>query len=218
VLDKTALVRRGQRRALLATLIFAGLRVGEALSLRWRDVDLARGTITVRTAKTDAGVRVVNVLPVLRDELTDYRARLEPAPETLVFGTTKGKPLGATNVRRWILAKAVAHANRKLEECKQEQVPKGLAPHSLRRTFASILFAVGESPPYVMGQMGHTTPNLTLSIYARQMDRRDGAPERLTSLVQGHELVPAGTEAAEATSNGRRGAPSEPVKSGISPE
>jgi integrase len=32
------------------------LRIGEALSLRWRDVDLARGTITVRAAKTDAGV------------------------------------------------------------------------------------------------------------------------------------------------------------------
>jgi integrase len=127
-------------------------------------VDLARGTITVRAAKTDAGVRVVNVLPVLCDELTDYRARLEPAPETLVFGTTNGKPLGATSVRRRILAKAVERADGKLAECKQEHVPTGLTPHSLRRTFASILFALGESPPYVMGQMGHTTPNLTLSI------------------------------------------------------
>jgi hypothetical protein len=71
---------------------------------------------------------------------------------------------GATNVRRRILAKAVGYANSKLVECRQEQLPKGLAPQSLRRTFASILFAVGESPPYVMSQMGHTTPNLTLSV------------------------------------------------------
>jgi integrase len=63
-IDAKARVRRGQRRALLATLVFAGLRIGEALSLRWRDVDLARSTITVRDAKTDAGVRTVNVLPV----------------------------------------------------------------------------------------------------------------------------------------------------------
>ncbi len=69
--DKRAAVCRGQRRALLATLTFAGLRIGEALSLCWRDVDLARGTITVRAAKTHAGVRTVNVLPVLRDELAN---------------------------------------------------------------------------------------------------------------------------------------------------
>jgi integrase len=53
-LDAKARVCRGQRRALLATLTFAGLRIGEALSLCWRDVDLARGTITVRSSKTDA--------------------------------------------------------------------------------------------------------------------------------------------------------------------
>jgi integrase len=67
----------------------------------------------------------------------------------------------------------------------QEQLPK-LTPHDLRRTFASLLFAVGEAPPYVMGQMGHTTANLTLAIYARQMDRRDGEPDRLKALVGGN--------------------------------
>jgi len=69
-----------------------------------------------------------------------------------------------------------------------------------------------------MGQMGHTTPNLTLSIYARQMDRRDGEPERLKALVQGLELVPTGTEAARVPANGTRAVPSEPVNSAISPE
>jgi hypothetical protein len=46
----------------------------------------------------------------------------------------------------------------------------------------SLLFAIGEAPPYVMAQMGHTTPNLTLAIYARQMDRRDGELEHLKAL------------------------------------
>jgi hypothetical protein len=36
-----------------------------------------------------------------------------------------------------------------------------------------------------MAQMGHTTANLTLAVYARQMDRRDGEPERLRALVNG---------------------------------
>jgi hypothetical protein len=38
-----------------------------------------------------------------------------------------------------------------------------------------------------MAQMGHTSPNLTLAIYARQMDRRDGEPERLKALVEGRD-------------------------------
>jgi integrase len=77
-------------------------------------------------------------------------------------------------------------------------MPEGLTPHSLRRTFASLLFAVGEAPPYVMGQMGHTTANLTLSIYARTMDRRDGEPERLRALVNGEELEQKPASAAVA--------------------
>jgi integrase len=72
-------------------------------------------------------------------------------------------------------------------------LPEGLTPHSLRRTFASLLFAIGEPPPWVMRQMGHTTPNLTLAIYAREMDRRDGEPERLKALVEGAEWAPSGT-------------------------
>jgi integrase len=41
----------------LAILAGAGLRIGEALALRWRDVDLGTGTIYVRDAKTAKGVR-----------------------------------------------------------------------------------------------------------------------------------------------------------------
>jgi integrase len=107
--DGEALVRHGQRRALIATLVFADLRIGEALSVRWRDVDLARGTIAVRQAKTNAGVRTVYIVPALRDELTEYRARLEPAPDALVFGSSTGAQQGATNIRRRVLAKAVEH-------------------------------------------------------------------------------------------------------------
>jgi integrase len=183
-LDKSARVRHGQRRALIAVLAFAGLRIDEALSLRWGDVDLARGTVTVTGSKTDAGIRTVNVLPILRDELDGYRSRLDPAPSALVFGTSTGAKQGATNVRRRILAPAVERANKELAKKKVEPLPTGLTPHSLRRTFASILFARGEAPPYVMAQLGHTDPTVTLRFYAKVMDRRDGEPERLRALVE----------------------------------
>jgi integrase len=92
----------------------------------------------------------------------------------------------------------VETANERLAGEDVEPLPDRLTPHSLRRTFASLLFAVGETPPYVMAQMGHTTPTLTLSIYARQMDRRDGEPERLKALVEGREVAPVGTSAAQS--------------------
>jgi integrase len=55
--DAPAGRRHVHRRAMLATLTFAGLRLGELLSLRWRDVDLAAGWLKVGEAKTDAGTR-----------------------------------------------------------------------------------------------------------------------------------------------------------------
>jgi integrase len=156
-LDATAISRRGQRRALLATLVFAGLRISEALSLRWLGVDLARGEIVVRKSKTDAGIRKVRVLPVLRDELLALRARLhDPAPSALVCPTSTGKRQSVSNIRSRVLLKAIAEANAVLATAGDEPLPEGLTPHSLRRTFASLRFAIGEPPPRVMKQMGHT--------------------------------------------------------------
>lgn len=63
------------RRAVLTTFALAGLRIGEGLALRWRDVDLAAKRIRVVDAKTDAGVRQVNLLPALKEQLADHRAR-----------------------------------------------------------------------------------------------------------------------------------------------
>jgi integrase len=188
-LDRRATVLPGQRRAILATLCFSGLRIGEALALRWKDIDLDRGTIQVLASKTQAGLRTVNLLEVLRDELSDYQSLCPADPDGRVFGTSAGRENGATNVRRRILAKAVELANTQLAERDAEPLPEGLTPHALRRTFASLLFAIGEPPPYVMAQMGHTTPHLTLSIYARQMNRRDGETERLKALLAGRRIT-----------------------------
>jgi integrase len=63
-------------RPILATLAGAGLRVGEALALDWRDVNLATGTLTVGTAKTDAGTgREVDLPAGLIEALSEWRAR-----------------------------------------------------------------------------------------------------------------------------------------------
>jgi integrase len=73
-----------------------------------------------------------------------------------------------------------------------------LTPHSLRRTFASVLVALGRDPAVVMRQMGHTTPHLTLGVYAAAMEWGDGERERLRALVDGRFEVPSGRESAKS--------------------
>lgn len=195
-LDDGARARQGQRRALIATLILGGLRIGEMLDLKWGDVDLARGTLRVGRAKTDAGERTVYLLPLLRDELLAYRASLgDVGAQQRVFGSATGNRQAESNVRNRVLAKAVDKANERLERDGEALIATKLTPHSLRRTFASLLYALGEAPPYVMRQMGHTSPNLALAVYARDMDRRDGEPERLRALIEGREWALTGTSA-----------------------
>jgi integrase len=73
----------------------------------------------------------------------------------------------------------------------------GLIPHGLRRTFASLLYGIGESPPVVMQELGHTDPALALRIYAHAMRRDEGENDRLRALVNG---APIGSIGGDATS------------------
>jgi integrase len=59
-LDAKPQARTAGRRALIATLVFAGLRIGEATALTWQDIDLANGRISVGDAKTEALLRRVS--------------------------------------------------------------------------------------------------------------------------------------------------------------
>jgi integrase len=71
------------------------------------------------------------------------------------------------NFRNRVLAPAVKRADENLAKRELAPLPPKLTPHSLRRTFASLLYALGETPPVVMQEMGHTDPALALRIYAR---------------------------------------------------
>jgi integrase len=188
---------RPQREIILGTVTFTGLRIGELLALRWRDVDLAAGRLKVVDSKTNAGVRHIDLLPVLREALTAWKARCRDSrPSDLVFRTTSGGAHNPSNVRVRFLGKAVARANERLDV----PLPEVLTPHSLRRTFASLLFSNGDELPYVMDQLGHTHANMTLGIYAHVMQRKDGERERLKWLVNGVDWAQMGTTADSARS------------------
>jgi integrase len=125
------------------------------------------------------------MLPALRDELTALKMRRDPQRSELVFGTSKGGKDSPSNVRRRLLAAAAERATERLIAQGAGELPERLTPHSLRRTFASLLVALGRDPRVVMGQLGHTDSNMTMRVYAREMARDDGDREALRALVEG---------------------------------
>ncbi len=195
-LDAKPEARTAGRRALIATLVYAGLRIGEATALRWRDIDLANGRISVGDSKTEAGIRLVDVLPALRDELTSHRhAAATAKPEDLVFPISSGSRRDKDNARERVIRPVVAAADELLAHRGHAPLPDGVTAHKLRHTFASILYVRGEDPAYVMAQLGHTDPGFTLRVYAHAMRRDDGDKERLRALVEGRDWAPLGTSA-----------------------
>jgi hypothetical protein len=116
---------------------------------------------------------------------------------------------------RSTLAPIVSISNEGLDEHGLVPLPEGLTPHSMRRTFISLLLAIGEDVPYVMGQVGHADPKVTLSIYAQVMFRGEGERERLEGLINGSEPLSMGA-GAQSTLFGTENKTSEEVDNPVS--
>jgi len=116
-------------------------------------------------------------------------------PDDYVFVTGSGGPQNAANVRNRVLAVSVERANENQAGRGLSPLPEHLTPHSLRRTFASALYALGEDPGVVMDEMGHTDPGLALRVYRQAMRREDGEKSRLRALVEGADWADMGRRA-----------------------
>lgn len=146
-------------RSLFEVAIFTGLRLGEILSLEWKDIDWDKSRLVVRESKTEAGKREVSIPPFLLQDLS--KASLRPQEAPWVFLTRDGTQMKHRRV------------GRALEETlKRAKVPH-VRFHDLRHTFASILIGEGLDVTYVAKQLGHSSPQVTLGIYATLFD-----PER----------------------------------------
>ena len=189
------------RRAAIASLILGGGRASATGAMVWRDVDLANGRFVVGRDETDAGMREVDMLPLLRGILTEHKAASDrTAPDDPVFLTAAGTPRSRHNLRQDVVDAAVAHAHRLVQERGAQPLPLGITPHKLRHTFASILVAIGKDPTYVMQQLGHTDPAFTLRVYAHTRRRSEEERERLKALVEGHDWAQIGHKTAESSS------------------
>jgi integrase len=168
----------GKRLEALYVLALAtGMRQGELLALRWRDVDLDGSTLRVRATlqRTEAGFvfaepktaqsrRRIALSRTVVDALRQHKIRqLEERlaavnvweDHDLVFPNVIGKPLEAGNVLRrsfWPLLRRAG-------------LPR-MRFHDLRHTAATLLLGRGINPKIVSEMLGHSNVSITLTIYS----------------------------------------------------
>jgi integrase len=164
------------RRVIVETLILGGLRVSELCGLDGPHVDLGAGRLRVpRSAtKSDAGERNVPTVPALYRRLSDHRDRYPSAAGQPAFPTRNATRQNPDNIRSRILAPIWERANELLESDGQVQIAH-MTPHTLRRTFASLLAVCDVPPRRAMYLMGHTDPSLTLAVYQQVLDLGKGS-------------------------------------------
>ena len=168
---------RGDRlEALYSAAIAIGLRQGEALGLRWPDIDLIGGTLSVRNSlqRVDGKLQLVEVkahksrrtitLPqVATDALRKHQEHQQQERKFagarwqesgFVFTTTIGTPLdGSTVTHRFQAALKAAGL-------------RGIRFHDLRHTCATLLLAQGVHPRLIMDILGHSQIAITMNLYA----------------------------------------------------
>ncbi|MCW2535694.1 MAG: Integrase, partial [Modestobacter sp.] len=185
-------------------LAFTGMRRGEALALRWRDVDLDAGRIAVRRSvgvvkdkgngerlvegATKTGQsRVVDLDTGTVAALHAYRAvrgslALDPVRDTaLVLGTLDG---GHRHPERFS-RQFVAHIVQARKVLGEELLPV-IRLHDLRHTQATLLLAAGEPVKVVSERLGHASATITLTVYQHVhpgMGRQ--AADRFAALLDG---------------------------------
>ncbi|TFE43135.1 site-specific integrase [Streptomyces sp. ICN441] len=162
-------------RALVLLAAFTGLRWGELIGLRRRDLDLDAGTVRVRRnvaelhngkrlikePKSTAGRRTVAIPEVIVTDLATHLAiYAEPGPDGRVFiGAKKATPRRNHFGKLWRTA------------CDQAGI-KGLHFHDLRHTGNTLAAATGASTRELMTRMGHSSARAAL-IYQHATAERE---------------------------------------------
>jgi integrase/recombinase XerD len=142
-------VRRPAIRMCLALIYACGLRLMEALSLRFEDVDLARGVLHIRNAKGNRD-RLVPLPERTAQQIERYRLRTAP-PEGLLFPSRDpDRPRSASGVQR-----AFSAARR------AAQVSKAASVHTLRHSYATHLLERGVNLRAIQMCLGHRSISTT---------------------------------------------------------
>lgn len=156
---------------LYVVFLSTGLRRGEALGLKWENVDLIEGVISVKgiitsikgkttwgEPKTASSRRLVGLPDYTKSVLIDHKLK-QTVESEFVFCTSKGTPYSPRNILR--------HFKKYAEIA---ELPEETTIHSLRHFFTS--YALSQNVPVgdVQAILGHADAKFTLSVYNHVME------------------------------------------------
>jgi len=195
-------------RPYFTVALWTGARPNELAALHWGDVDRVRGILRIRAGryrgkegppKTASSVRDIDLLPAVVEALKAQKAqqaaerlkRGRGAPEAgqdYVFTGPEGGLLNVNALRDrvWYPTLTKAALTRR-------------TMYQTRHTFASNALAAGEAPSWVAAMLGHASPEMLFSVYARYIPnrtRRDGSA--LMHRMEGTVTVTKSAEEAAA--------------------
>ena len=154
-------------KTLFQLTIFSGARQGELLGLKWSDVDWIKNQVHIQRTfnnqawydvKTETSNRKIDLGPTMMTALKKWNLACLPSKLDLIFPNNAGGPINHNNLIN-------RHFNPAL---KAAGLPK-IRFHDLRHTNASLLIEQGENIKYIQSQLGHSSPTVTLNIYAHLM-------------------------------------------------
>jgi len=178
-----------QHRAKTAAMImlYAGLRRGELIPLTWSDIDLKEKTINVSKsvervantfvvkdgAKTEAGVRTIDIPDILADFLSSQKREGILICEKVCGGMHTESSfrqmwdsyLSELNYQHGDFSPFQNKPKSKFDPTGIPFVIEHITPHMLRHTFATMLYFAGVDVLTAADQLGHSNPKMTLSIY-----------------------------------------------------
>jgi len=167
-----------------------GLRVGEAIELRWRDVDLGAGKLKVSRRfyrgkvappKSKYGKRTLRLSPGLGRALWTLRKETRAGDDELVFVAAKGGRVDHSNLMSRVLKPAAVEAG--LGEWVRKTPVSWVGFHTFRHTCATMLFRAGWNAAQVQLFLGHHKPSFTLDTYIHLLPQDVPEPAFLDAMV-----------------------------------
>lgn len=154
-------------QTLFMLAIFSGARQGELFGLKWTDIDWFNNQVHIQRTfnngswykpKSKTSNRKIDLGPSMMANLKRWMLACPTSDQNLVFPNQSGNPLDHGYMLRHHYWPALTKA----------EISK-IKFHTLRHTYASLLIEQGENIKYIQSQLGHSSPTVTLNVYAHLM-------------------------------------------------